>query len=75
MARLHPEPARGHEMAKLNMLWVAVFIVGKGLLLESKGGNCLFCLKNPEKEDVSWGKKKRAMFQFGYISIISPLEL
>ena len=61
-------------MAKLNTLSVVFFIVGKGLLLES-GGEKFVCLKNPEKEDVSGKRKKRLMFQFEYIYIISPLEL
>lgn len=58
-AALSPQSQREtSKMAKLNTLSVAFFIVGKGLLLESRG-QMFVCLKNPEKEDVSGKREKK----------------
>lgn len=48
------------------------FTVEKGLLLESRGKS-LFVFKILEKKKER--EKKKIVFPFGYICIISPLEL
>lgn len=65
------------KMAQLNTLSVALFFVWKRVCLWEAGAKVCLPSESWKKEDVSGKRKgkKRVMFQFGYICVISPLEL